>query len=66
MSMSVLHRVTEVVAVRADVVPPTWTPGRCHHDAHCVVNGRRLGLLMLDDDLASLLPCLHIGKDGLS
>ena len=62
--VTVLRRVTAVVPIGPDTVPPTWTPGKCHHDAHVVVNGLRLGLLMLDDDLASLLPCLHIGKDG--
>jgi hypothetical protein len=44
-------------------VPPGWTPGICHHDLHVVIDGKRLGLLLLDDDLASLLPCLHNTKD---
>jgi hypothetical protein len=58
--MTVLRRVQEVVPVP---VPPGWTPGICHHDLHVVIDGKRLGLLLLDDDLASLLPCLHNTKD---
>jgi hypothetical protein len=60
MSLSVIRRTTNVVRLP---VPPSWTPGVCHHDLHVVIKGTRVGLLLLDDDLASLLPCLHNGRD---
>jgi hypothetical protein len=61
-SMTVLRKAaTALVPVK---LPPGWTPGICHHNAHVVHDGKRFGLLFLDDDLASILPCLHIGKDG--
>jgi hypothetical protein len=49
---------------RDPAVPPGWTPGVCHHDAHVVFEGHRLGLLFLPDDLASVLPCRHVSRDG--
>lgn len=46
-------------------VPPSYTPGICYHDAHVVYNGRRVGLLFLIDDLATVLPCLHNNEGGV-
>jgi len=43
---------------------PSWTPGVCYHFAHFVYQGRRFGLLLVDDVHATYLPCEHRNEEG--
>lgn len=44
--------------------PSSWTPGVCYHFAHFVYQGRRFGLLLVDDVHATYLPCEHRNEEG--
>lgn len=45
-------------------VPPSHLPGICYHHGHIEHEGRRVGVLVLDDDRATVLPCTHVNKAG--
>jgi hypothetical protein len=45
-------------------LPPVDVPGVCYHHAHFDYDGQRLGVLILNDRDASLLPCRHVNRDG--